>query len=406
MAIPSVNMFSQQPGGGIVTAMRGTNALSQDMIDTKIKGIQAQYAPLTAQAEAASKLAYANLMGPQFLAKLMGNEDILANIQDPQKRQLLNMLVSAGSGQGTGNALMGGGGFGMPQSQNNSLSDFLVDKIKNVFSQQPQQQMPMQQPQQQMPSAGFNASALSPQDIAAINRMQPGDAYVIQGNQPPQPSSFAENVGSYKGIKEEGQEAGKIRANDIKELSDTVFNGETKQGTLDQITDIIRSPEFEQIRQTPILGHHELSYYAKYGTKEQQNMVGQLMTLSGNVIRDASQDFKGSFRKGEQQLLQNMKINPGDTVYAARGKMEQLSYLNRMITERARMTGTLMNQYHINKLQAEELADKNLKGEEIRNNIHNKLNPKPTEEDINYMAEKYKVTPDEIRKRLKAKGIL
>ena len=42
--------------------MRGINALQDAMLGNKIKGVEAQYAPLTTQANAASKLAYAQLM--------------------------------------------------------------------------------------------------------------------------------------------------------------------------------------------------------------------------------------------------------------------------------------------------------------------------------------------------------
>ena len=110
MALPLPKVVSDVgPGGGIVTGMRGMNALSQDMLDTQIKGVQAQYAPLTTQADAASKLAYANLMGPQFLAKLMGNPDVLANMQNPQAA--VANLQQAGMGQGTGNALINNPAF-------------------------------------------------------------------------------------------------------------------------------------------------------------------------------------------------------------------------------------------------------------------------------------------------------
>jgi hypothetical protein len=57
---------------------------------------QAQYEPLKLQADAASKLTYAQLMGPQYLAKLLGNKDIAANIPDDQKAQILGNLTRAG----------------------------------------------------------------------------------------------------------------------------------------------------------------------------------------------------------------------------------------------------------------------------------------------------------------------
>jgi hypothetical protein len=64
-----------------------------------------------------------------------------------------------------------------------------------------------------------------------------------------------------------------------------------------------------------------------------------------------------------------------------------------------------MDKYHINKLQASEMADKQFDGERIRQDIHNSLNPKPNDTDIKHMAEKYKITEDEVKKRLKAKGV-
>jgi hypothetical protein len=356
MALPlPIVIPDAQPGG---SAFNAFNHIQQAMNAMKAGEIENQYAPLKLQADASSKMAYSNLMGPQFLAKLMSNPDILANLSDPQKRQALNMLYTAGGGRVNENTLM------RQQVQN-----------RNIFS---------------------NQDNLSPQDINSIANMQPGQSYTVQGKNPlnsPQYSqnenysnnqmnnmnpSFAENVGSYEGIKSEGKEAGKLRAQDIKDLGDLIFSGQGKQTTLDQISDIIKSPEFEKMRQMPILGRHELSYYQRYGSPEQQNMAGQLVTLSGNIIRDASQDFKGAFRKGEQDLLQNMKINPGDTVDAAKGKLEQLSYLNKLITQRAQTTADIMNQQHVSKTEAEKQADKLINGDEIRKGIHTKLNPTVT----------------------------
>jgi len=79
MALPLPRVVADVgPGGPLVTSMMGTNALTKSNLENQIKKVEAQYAPITAQAQAASKLAYANLMGPQFLAKMLGNPDIAA----------------------------------------------------------------------------------------------------------------------------------------------------------------------------------------------------------------------------------------------------------------------------------------------------------------------------------------
>lgn len=429
------------PGGPLVTSMRGINALSNEMIDTQINKIKKQYAPITAQSEAASKLAYANLMGPQFLAKIMGNDAALGNMSEDQKRNALSMIYKAASGQGGGNnpfaQQQGGHPTGIGQPGTNSLSGWFADKLKGAFGATPQKNamavggsasnpgqynapaeaasppMPQQaQPQTQggqgddgidheldaaymdwMASPEGQAelakgeSANIPDEMQLKNRMRvkQGEAPIaapttemeLTGGHREGPT-YAENAGRYKGIVEEGQESGKIRAKQREELDNVVFNAETNQQTLDEVSDILGSPEFEEIRNVPLAGHHELSYYAKEGTPAQQQMVGRFYTLTGNLIKDASRDFAGQFRKGEQQLLNGMKPGPSDTVDSAKGKTESLSVLNKMLTQRSRLTSHLMDEYHVSKLQASEMADKKVNGQQIRKEVHDRLNPTVT----------------------------
>lgn len=433
MALPLPRVVADtSPGGGLVTAMGGINSLNNDMLMRKINEVKAKYAPLTAQAEAASKMAYANLMGPQFLAKLMGNDSALANMSEDQKSSALSKLYQAGSRQGTGNALMNMpigqqpnySGVGQPST--NSFSDKIKNALHGFFvqgsSQQEQGQNPFamggQQPQQQ----GFAPQQQSePQaddgidhgyDMAmdAFLKSPEGQAEMAKGDQGRMPTrdealdwyhqqqgdpgmskspsaydtfpgrrkTYAEKTGEFKGIVGEGQETGKIRAKDIDALNTSVFNAETQQATLNDIGDILASPEFEEIRQVPLAGQHELSYYGKEGTPAQQQMVGRYFTLTGNLIKDASRDFAGQFRKGEQKLLSGMKPGASDTVDSAKGKTEALTVLNKMLSERSRITSKIMTDYHVNKLDALEAADKQVNGEKIRQSVHDRLNPMVT----------------------------
>lgn len=415
MALPLPSVVADVGAGGpLVTSMKGTNALINDLYGTQIQQTKAKYAPLTTQAEAASKLAYANLMGPQFLAKLMGNPDVVANSPALQDPATVNRLYQAGMGGGTGNALINMPGMGQPQEGqgNNSLLSWLWNKVKGQ-GQSPNsllsgQGIPSPMPQgnqgqgfnsgysydqngnnvvatpKQIDNAINSSNSTSPQvdlggGITGTPVPEIGTGYTPEmATQQKANPTYAENAANFAGVKEEGKEAGTIRAKDIKELNDTAFNGETNQTTLDSLSSILGSPEFEQIRQLPLAGHHELAYYAKEGTPAQQNLVGQYYTLTGNVIKDSARDFAGQFRKGEQTLLQGMKPNPSDTVDTARGKAESLSYLNQMLTQRSKLTSQIMSQYHINKGQAQDLADKQLNGPAIRQQIHDKLNPTMT----------------------------
>lgn len=402
MGLPLPRVVSDVgPGGGLVTAMGGINSLNNDMLLRKINEVKAQYAPITTQAEAASKLAYANLMGPQFLAKIMGNDSALANMSEDQKREALSKIYQAGSGQGSGiNMLnqMPQGNSGVGQPSTNSLSGWIQNKFKNSFSQ-PIQQAP-QGPGNALTSQMSQQQSSQPPQLNAMSGRRPQNGVTLEGqqwydkngnpvyeeNQSPlelelkkgrQPT-YAEKAGIYKGVVEEGQESGKIRAKDIDQLNNAVFNSETNQATLDEISDILASPTFEKIRQVPLAGRHELSFYAKEGTPEEQQMVGKYYTLTGNLIKDASRDFAGQFRKGEQQLLNGMKPGPSDTVDSAKGKTETLSVLNKMLATRSRLTSKIMSQNHVNKLDALDEADRQVNGEQIRKEVHDRLNPTVT----------------------------
>jgi hypothetical protein len=376
MPLPLPIQFTQQPGG--IAGMY--NALRSGQLENQSKAIENQYLPLNSLAKAASQLAYSSLTGPQFIAKLMGNESILANMPDEQKKAALSMLYNAGSKPTLqSNALNQVPSSENQQPTNQPFSEFLVNKLKNVFGSSSESKE--QKPQNQMIMTAGGIPVVAPtQDINKIKDLSEGQSYTIPLSQGEgqQNSSYAENTGKYKGIVAEDTESGKIRAKDISDLNNNVINAENSQTTLDSLSKIVSSPAFEQIRSTPLAGRHELSYYSKFGTPEQQNMVGQYYTLTGQIIKDNARDFGGQFRKGEQQLLEGMKASPSDTVDVARGKIEALSFMNKMMMQRSKLVSNIMSEKHINKLQALEIADKQLNGDEIRQQIHDKLNPTVT----------------------------
>lgn len=362
------------PGGQAVANARAWNALANDMLVNRYYGpnmqsqidyrnagtnrlntmtpleaqqlqIQNQFAPMRLSAEAASKLAYARLMGPQFVSKLISNPAIFPNISDAEKAQLINAATSAGTG--------------------------------NVFSQ-PQGMMgipSMQQNIQPLPVNNqlLNTAPVAEQSLPFNNNQQPMQYPPIEQN-----SSFAENQGRYQGIVKEQEALGAERAKQISELGDVIGNAQRSEQTLNDLGSILSSPIFEQMRTLPVGGKAELNYWSKFGTPEQQQMVGQFNTLAGNLVKDASRDFAGQFRRGEQQLLEGMKPNANDTVNTARGKVESLQFLNRMLMQRSRLAADIMRTQHVDKAKAIDLADQQLNGDAIRQAVHDKLNPRIT----------------------------
>lgn len=178
MALPLPKVIPDtMAGGGVVTAMRGGNALSQDMLGTQIKQAEADYAPWTQYANAASKIAYSNMLPYQMQATVMSNPMIWMVLKDNPKA--LNALMqnltqsmptpeqmrggtnmppqpgqAGGRGHGLLNSLLGlmgiGGQGGQPQPQ-------------NPLAGMPQPQMqPSPQPQGQQgagPDRGYSYDA-------------------------------------------------------------------------------------------------------------------------------------------------------------------------------------------------------------------------------------------------------
>lgn len=465
MALPLPRVVADVgPGGGLVTAMGGINSLNNDMLMRKINQIKAQYAPLTTKAEAASKLAYANLMGPQFLAKIMGNDSALANMSEEQKKAALQKIYQAGSGQG-GNPFANLGGpqqseeptfSGIGQPSTNSFSG----RIKNAFHGllgQDQNQMPLQnanpfsqpmpnrmrqvtQNKQQMPQdapqtfandtgenpavKAYEAWGRSPEGQAELakgeNANIPDEAGIMrwaaqqQGNPSiemdmtggrrtaaPEPS-YAENTGAYKGAIAEGEELGKIRAKAIDELDQQYQQAVQSEVPLKHMNEIITNPVFQKMREFPWFQNQQLGVLSKIGTPEQQKLVGDFKTTALKAVAETVMGFKGRILDKEVSLANDMKVSKNDTINEMLGKLPTIEAFNEMTKQRDRIASQLISQKHISRGDALEQADKMIDGPAIRKKIEMELSPEPTEEDYAHTAKTHNMSIDEVKKKYQA----
>jgi hypothetical protein len=213
-----------------------------------------------------------------------------------------------------------------------------------------------------------------------------------------------------QGLTEQQKHLAKEDAKKISQLEDTVLSGSQKQETFDKLNTILGSNEFEKIRQNPILGKHEISYYQKFGTPEQQEMIGQAKTHMGNIIKDAANDFKGQFRVGEQALLREMKPDISDTIDEMKGKAEALTYMNQIMTQRAELEADFMRNQAMSPLQARIAANKRINPKAIEKEIKEILHPASSKKmnfskpDLEYTAKKHGMTIEEVRRKLEGKN--
>lgn len=433
MALPLPSVVSDVgPGGPLVTSMRGMNALANDMLTNKIRGVQADYAPLTTQAEAASKLAYAQLMGPQFLAKLMGHDPILANMTEEQKRNALQQLYSAGTGQGTGNALMNLPGH--PAQNQNSLSNWLSGKIKDILGQG----------QAQSQQAAAPAYGAQPQPVD-LSGMQPGQSYtnntgaaqpvILKGQGPdsgyaynpdgtnvvasPQEianagnssaqalptRTFSENTANQAGIVEEGKELGTARGKAIEDIGKQQLDLSNSGVILDRLINITQNPEFQKMRaEIPYFQDKQLWYLSKNGTPEQQKMIGDLVSTAEAFKASTVNSFKGKALEKEFNLADKIKIDENDTMGVIQGKLQSLKTLKQIAEAKNEIILGLMTNQHKNLGEATAMANKMVDVTGIEKQVDNLLNPQPTEQDIQYMMQKRNLPREEIVKQLRARG--
>lgn len=396
MALPLPRVIPDVgPGGGLVTAMGGINKLSNDNILRQINAIKKQYAPLTTQAEAASKLAYANLMGPQFLAKLLGNDSAIANMGSDQAKAALQKAVNAGMGAGNPSNI-----FAQMQQQNqgpgeklgNSLSNFFADKLRGVFGGQGQpgmgqmqgqpQQAPQQQPMQMPTDAGQQSAPMAP---PMGNR--PKDGVTLEGEQwynakgepvyseeveetgqptmeleltkgiPPK-KSYAENTGDYKGTVKQREEEGKYRAAARKQIGESQLGLSHSGAVLDRMTGIVKNPVFANMRNTiPGFQNKQLDYLKTFGTPEQKELIGDFLSTGESFIASTVQGFSGKPLVREFDLAQRQKITPHDTIDSAIGKLQSATALHDIAEKKNGIVDELLAKGY-NEAEAVKMANK------------------------------------------------
>lgn len=220
----------------------------------------------------------------------------------------------------------------------------------NMTAQQPIQQQPDQQPTQQP-----QANSLSPMQSAAISKLL----------------GFDINPGQTEKIKSlAGSDAKKIS-----NLEDTALTASGRLDNINQAMAIIDSPEFQEMRKNPALGSLELKAFGKFGTPRQQQLVGDFRAFTGQLLTDASTQFKGTFRAGEQGLLNSMKPNDSDSLGSMQGKIQALALMVNMMKERATVEASLMREQGLSPLKARDEADKLMQTDKMKEGLSNKINP-------------------------------
>lgn len=295
---------------------------------------------------------------PQF--KQAQIKQLEASAQKAQLLQMIREQFFQGAGQTSpglqGNAMGSFQGQGMPRQIEQGMQS-------GQMQQQGQQQQPNQPNNYAQAAIAQQALGLGAPKIVDVN----GKYMAI--------SPFGNVDTGLQGLSEQQKMLTKEDVKKISKLEDIVLSGSQKADTFNELNTVLGSKEFEELRKNPILGRHELGWYEKFGSREQQDLIGKAKTYMGNIIKDSAKDFAGQFRIGEQALLNDMKPNTGDTLDVMKGKSEALTFLNTIMTKRAELEADYMRNYGMSVLKARLAADKEIDPKAIKKEIRTILHP-------------------------------
>jgi hypothetical protein len=459
MEIPSINLFSNQPGGGILAGMNALNDYVNRRALTKTNQVKAQYAPVTTQAEAMSKLAYANLMGPQFVAKMLQDPGIIANMGDPAAKSALQTILNSLHGQQGANSLNQMPAMNQNTPQDNSLMGKLLNKVGGIFGHpdfgmpkqpsnalvMPQQgaapmQNPMSQPsaQSQQSSQPQNLDDLymrwmqsdkgkksiaenpyyypTPQQMVQdLGATQPMNLELTTGNraQPqvtPQSGSpdWFTTTGQALGRQKQAEKLGEYRAEATKDIGQEQKGFAQSGAVLDKLINVTQNPVFINMRnRIPAFQDKQLGALKLLGSPEEKELLGEYDGAAKAYIGSVIGSFKGTAFDKKYDLANKMKIQDEDSMYAIEGKLKVAKTLKEMDEKRNDIMLNLLAN-NVDEGQAVKIANKMLDTKAIESQVKDLFRTKATQADIDYMVNKYKgkKTREQIINELKQKGYL
>lgn len=185
-------------------------------------------------------------------------------------------------------------------------------------------------------------------------------------------------------------------------LADDYSDNNNLLNNLDYLVNILeRSPNTSEI-----VGPVNSWLTKVTGNAEERKLLGEIANASGNIALDAAKSIKGAFTGRDLSLLNSVKPNPKDTYGEFLGKLKGMSSLSRGVQSKIEYIDKLLDAGYP-RLQAEKIARENVNFDNIRDEVELKLEsayPLPegvTQEDIEYTAKVNKMTPSEVRRRIR-----
>lgn len=398
------------PGGPRTDYEEAINALANNKAIRKYNESKAEWANTTIPAQALSQMAYANAVGPQFVAKLMQDPGFKGNTPSNQLKALTQMITQFGANQSNNNFINNIPALGVGQPSTNTFSGWLKNKYQKLLGQNPTEEggNPLRNVMPQ--SAPKNNQMLNNNSRPKGGMELVGEQWYDKNGNPVYTEEiekpYTKNEAEYLGNRKQGEEAGKYRAKAQQEIAESQLGLSHSGAVLNRMKNIIKNPVFQDMRtKIPFFQDKQLNYLMKTGTPEQKKIIGDFLATAESFIASTVQGFSGKPLVREFDLAQRQKINPSDPIHVAEGKLQSAIALHDIAEQKNEIINDLLDK-GINEAEAVKRANKMIDVSEIEKRTEELLRDKPTDEDIKYMAEKYKKTPEEIKKLLIKQGKL
>jgi hypothetical protein len=395
MALPLPRVVADVgPGGPLVTAMGGINSLANNMILRRINKIKEQYAPLSAMAQAASQLSYSNLVGPQYIAKMMSNPQFMGNLTDEQRNLLNNLAFNAAKTPTGANALSQLKLQQGQQAPKNPLSqDLSMPQERPIQPQNPMQH----RPKDGVTLEGEQWYNSKGEPVYEEDEATPNGSMKLELTEDQSPKSYAQKAGDYLGDIKQGEESGRYRAAAQKDTGQRQIGLSYTGAVLDRMTDIIKNPVFWNMRnKVPFFQDKQLDWLKKTGTPEEQELIGDFLSTAESFIASTVQGFGGRPLVREFDLAQRQKITPNDTVSSALGKLRSAHTLHDIAEQKNSIMSQLLKRGY-SEADAIEKANKMVDIKAIEKETNDRLQRRITIRN-NKTGEERSVTVEEARK--------
>lgn len=236
-------------------------------------------------------------------------------------------------------------------------------------------------PYKKMEAAG-QITPMPQADQEAINKLKQGtpqeSQYGSEEHQEPIDPAVAAYIKKETGLDLAAQtplqeELTKQDAKQIGEFGTTLTGLYETQSSLNNLQHVVTDPVMQTMKNNPIYWGHDISYYKRAGSPEQQKILGYLIAYTKDLYASLSKKFKGAFRVGEQKLFNDMLVDEKDTVPTMLGKIEAMRTMNETMIARLSLADRLSRSGMYSPNESLNKADKLINGDKIREQIHKQI---------------------------------